>query len=199
MENPHGWFFFSLAMFIFSLNVHSLTLYLHQRIKYVSKFISILTLVFMETAAICLLFVAFFPDTYEQNFFDYLALGAIHNIFATAAFLSLYAGLLGYAAIFTVDHYPNLRKTNESLFKEFKTRPFFIIMGIIGICTLISSYFVKSGIFEWPGPGLLSFTFWEWMLSLIIMIVFYRLALGIPQEIRKGTTIHQEHEIEIIE
>lgn len=154
----------------------------------------------MEVAAICLLMVAFFPDTYEQNFFDYLALGAIHNIAATAAFLCLYAGLLGYAAIFTIDNYPSLRKTTKSLFEEIKTRPFFIVMGIIGICTLISSYLVRSGKYEWPGPGFLSFTFWEWMLSSIIMIVFYRLVLGVPYEIQKGISKQEvEKEIQLIE
>ncbi len=180
--NPNGWFFFSMAMFFFSISLHTLNVYIYHRIKYASHSVSLFSVIVNEFGALCLILVAFFPDVYEQNFFQYLSLGKIHNILAVTAFFCLYAGLLGYAAIFTIDHYPNLRQTENSIFPKIRTRPFFIFLGVVGIMTLISVILVKRGVYEWPGPGLMSFTFWEWILAITILVVFYRIVLGIPNK-----------------
>ena len=96
-----------------------------------------------------------------------------------------------YSMIFIIDHYPNLRKTTKTLFADLRTLPFFIILAFVGIGLLISVLFVKVGGYEWPGPGLFTFTLWEWLLALMFIVITYRLALGLPEKmppvIKKGT------------
>jgi hypothetical protein len=182
-RNPNGWVFFSIAMITMGFTFFSLSLYIHNRIKQVSKTISSIALIFMMIGSIGIIAVGFFPDDHGSNFIEDVTMGKIHNIIAMFGVFSTLAGLLTYSVIFIFDHYPKLRKTPETLFPNLITLPFFIIFAIIGIGLLISVLLVKSGMYEWPGQGIMTFTFWEWLLSLMFIVIIYRLALGLPYDL----------------
>ncbi|MHA1584658.1 MAG: DUF998 domain-containing protein [Promethearchaeota archaeon] len=184
-RNPRGWFFFSIAMFTMGLSFIGMIFYIHRRIYKIFPIMTWIGTILLEIGAICTILVGFFPDAFGDDFIEDLSMGRVHNIVSSITFFAILSGLIIYGLLFIVDYYPKCQRLDHELFPTVTTLPYFLTMAIAGFGMLISIISRNIFNFEFPGPELLSFTFWEWMLSLSYCIIIYRLTLVLPNDLSK--------------
>ncbi len=182
-KNPNGWIFFSIAFMFMSIFFIPLILYIQKRIFKISQVGSWIGTSFLLIGAVCGFTTALLPDVYGTDFIKDISLGKIHNIIAVIAIFGFILGLFEYGILFFIDYWPIFNKNRERVYAYLSVFPVFLPFTIIGIGTLITQIIrVRLG-GEWPGPGILSFPLWEWMLALTFFITIYGLALRLPQKI----------------
>ncbi len=183
VENPNGWWGFSIAIWTLSTSFFSLFLYMHRRLGVIcrktARFGSFFTLV----GCICLFCIGIIVDA-GAPLVGSLTFTKVHMIFVYGGFGGLAIGVVTYGFIFMKDTFPRLG--GQQIIPRYRPLPpYAIILGLaaggMGVSQLLKEiYFPESG---WNGPGLLSVSFWEWMLLFgIIMWVFW-IALILPEQI----------------
>ena len=182
-KNPNGWIFFSLSFIFASITLIPLIIYLHKRIIKISYTGTWIGTVFLSIGIIGIFLTALLPDVYGTDFIKDVSLGKIHNIAALLAIFGVILGLFEYGILFFIDYWPIFHRNHEGIYAYLSVFPIFLPFTLIGFGTLITQIIRVELGGEWPGPGILSFPLWEWMLVISFFITIYGLALKLPQKI----------------
>jgi hypothetical protein len=185
VRNPEGWVFFSIALVIMALSFSLLSSYIFHREILIYPLLAKIGYILLQIGCIGIILVALLPDVYGDNFLEDMSMGKAHNIVAVIAILGLLLGLIAYGVLFIIDYNDSFRINQNELYPDTITRYVFMLLAIGGFGMLISQIIVSKNEYPWPGPGILSFSLWEWIMTCNFFIVIYYLALVLPNEIPK--------------
>ncbi|MHA1746708.1 MAG: hypothetical protein ACTSWW_11965 [Promethearchaeota archaeon] len=180
IRNPSGWVFLSITFFIVGGAFILLTLYIHRRVVKIQPFIARVGSVSLLIGSVGVFLTAFLPDDHGGNFIEDVSMGKVHNIVAMFAMFGLLVGLTLYGMLFLINHYPRMRGSRKRYYTDVRTMPVFLLIVFAGFSMLATLLIMNREGYEWPGPGLLSFTFWEWVLTGVFCLNIYRLAWKLP-------------------
>jgi len=180
IRNPKGWFFLSIFFVIIGGSFVLLTLYIHRRVVKIQPFIARVGSVSLLIGSVGVFLTAFLPDDHGGNFIEDVSMGKVHNIVAMFAMFGLLVGLTLYGMLFLINHYPRMRGSRKRYYADVRTMPVFLLIVFAGFSMLATLLIMNREGYEWPGPGLLSFTFWEWVLTGVFCLNIYRLAWKLP-------------------
>ncbi|WP_457917366.1 hypothetical protein [Candidatus Lokiarchaeum ossiferum] len=183
IRNPRGWYYFSIAMIIMGFSFSNFLMYIYNREVLILPWLAKSGIIFAQIGCLGTILVGFFPDVYGDNFLEDVSMGKAHNIVALFAMFGLIIGLTHFGVLFIIDHFPKCRVNKDELYPKPITFPMFLLLVYGGFGMLISQEIVEKKGYPWPGPGLLSFTFWEWSLACIFAAIIYYLALRLPNTI----------------
>lgn len=187
IRNPSGWFFLSITFFIVGVSFILLTIYIHRRVVKIHPFIARMASIFLLIGSVGVLLTAFFPDVFGDDFIEDVSMGKAHNIVAMFALFGLLVGLTLYGMLFLINHYPRMRGSRKRYYKDVRTMPVFLLIVFAGFSMLATILIMNREGYEWPGSGLLSFTFWEWILTGVFCLNIYRLAWKLPNDLEESS------------
>lgn len=190
-NNPNGWLFFSFSFIVGSVSFFPLILYLHRRVLQISDIGAWIGTVLLFIGSIGFILTALIPDEYGYDFLEDVSLGKAHNIVAILGVIGFSAGLFVYGFLFFIDYWPCFHKNRESFYAKLSVFPIFFPFTIIGIGLLITQIIAYRLKVEWPGPGILSFPLWEWMLTFAFFFTIYGLSLRLPSKIPETREIKE--------
>ena len=186
IRNPSGWFFLSIFFIIFGTSFILLTLYIHRRVVKIQPFIARVASISLLIGGVGVLLTGFFPDVFGDNFIEDVSMGKAHNIVSMFAMFGLLVGLTLYGMLFLINHYPSMRGSRKRYYADVRTMPVFLLIVFAGFSMLATLLIMNREGYEWPGPGLLSFTFWEWILTGVFCLNIYRLAWKLPNDLEES-------------
>ena len=186
LRNPSGWYFLSFAFFIVGGSFFLLTLYIHRRVVKIQPFIARVASLSLIIGSMGVFLTAFLPDVHGDDFFQDVSMGKAHNIVAMFALFGLLVGLTLYGMLFLINHYPSMRGSQKKYYPDVRTMPVFLLIVFAGFSILASILIMNRDGYEWPGSGLLSFTFWEWILTGVFCLNIYRLAWKLPNDLEES-------------
>ena len=187
IRNPSGWFFLSIFFVIIGWSFILLTLYIHRRVVKMQPFIARVGTISLLIGGMGVLLTGFFPDVFGDNFIEDVSMGKAHNIVAMFAMFGLLVGLTLYGTLFLINHYPSIRGYSKKYYPTVRTMPVFLLIVFAGFSMLATLLIMNREGYEWPGPGLLSFTFWEWILTCVFCLNIYRLAWKLPNDLEESS------------
>lgn len=191
VRNERGWYFFSIAMIVMGFSFSNLLMYIYNREVLILPWFAKSGIIFSQIGCLGSILVGFLPDVYGDNFMEDVSMGKAHNIVALIAIFGLLIGLIHFGVLFIIDHFPKCRVNRDELYPKPITFPMFLLLAYGGFGMLISQNIVEKNDYPWPGPGFLSFTFWEWTLTCVFAAIIYYLALrlpnNIPDVVKKGS------------
>ncbi len=180
-NNPDGWWFFSIALFVFGFMMFPIAFYRFKRFKLVNKPLALISLLFYIIADIGLILVALIPDNGGVSYFSDLSAGRLHNYVSILAFGGFGLAFLVDLFIFLLDnlkfHYFN------AIAWVIVYIIFFIVVGMTAYTQITWSNICKSNC--WPGDGIYSFPLWEWIILFMLFFILYAIILTLPNDIEK--------------
>ncbi len=180
-DSPYGWYFLSIGMISWGVLMIPLFLYYHRRIRQISKHGARTGTIFGFIGCIFVILIGFFTDDRSILIFG-IEMRTIHVIIAIIGIGGIALGLMSYSIPIQVDHF------SKRGHKQFNGKLVFLGYSLIysgGIGAIIAEIIKEiQGINDFPGPGFLSFSFYEW----IWMLTFYAfIAIScffIPEEVK---------------
>lgn len=180
-DSPNGWYFLSIGMMSWGVLMIPLFLYYHRRISQLCKHTARTGTTFGLIGCVFVFLIGIFTDDSSILIFG-IEMSEIHIIIAIIGIGGIALGLMSYSIPIQVDHFS--KRGN----KQFNGKLVFLGYGLIysgGIGAIIAEIIKEiQGINDFPGPGFLSFSFYEW----IWMLTFYAfIALScffIPEEVK---------------
>lgn len=175
IRNPHGWYFFSIAIIWKMLSDIPVVLYMFRYLSKFSVFAAYVTILLYGVTILSGIIVGFFPDSEKQhqtdgNFFKDLRLGMTHNI---AAVLSFGASMLANLTVglFYLCH-PYTRP-----FAQWLPPLFLYVAAVTNLLWSQIKWQMKLKINKklkpWPGNGWYSLPLNEWVLFFALEIFIY--------------------------
>ncbi len=183
VENPNGWWGFSIAIWTLSLSFFSLFLYMHRRLGVIYRKTARFGTFFALAGCLGLFIIGFIVDA-GAPLIGSLSFSRVHMIFVYGGFGGLAIGVLMYGFIFIKDSCP--RFGGQQLIPRWRGLPPYVIIfglaaGGMGVSQLLKEIYYPDS--SWNGPGLLSVSFWEWMLLFGIILWVFWIGLILPEEI----------------
>jgi len=179
-DSPNGWYFFSIAIMIWGIQLIPIILYIHRRLKNICKFTTTIGTFFGLLGCIFVFFIGIIIDDSSIIIFD-AEMSRVHVIVAAIGMGSIGVCILFY-------YFPIFKDT---FFKRGNRQFPFVWVTIAYTLILFGGF--GMGIAElikaqqdigWPGPGFLSFTFWEWALMIIFNIFLSMASFFLPEEVQ---------------
>ena len=176
-DNPNGWIFFSIGMISWGFLLIPIFLYFHRRLNKICKHTARLGTFFALIGSIFIALIGVVPDDNIDIFGENLS--DIHVIVAVVGFSGLGLGILFYQLPILKDSFFKRGNKQFSLGMVFGAYGLIFLGGIgMGTAEIIKEI---EGL-GFPGPGLLSFPFWEWMLLLFFFIFLIFASFFMPEE-----------------
>ena len=174
IRNPHGWYFFSIALIWKMLTDIPLILYLFRHVTKFSVFGAYVAVLLYGISLLSGIIVGLFPDKEKNhtngNFFRDLRLGMIHNI---AAVLSLGASML---ANLTIGLF-YLANPYTRPFSQWLPPLIIYVVAVTGLFWSQAKWQIKlkrnKKLNPWPGIGIFSLPLWEWTVFLALEVFIY--------------------------
>ncbi len=183
IENPRGWWGFSIAIWTLSVSFFSLFLYIHRRLGVICRKTARFGTFFALVGCIGLFMIGFIVDATNAPLIGGLFFTEVHLFFAWGGFGGLAIGVITYGFIFLKDTLPRLG--GQQLIPRWRPlAPYLISLGAavgMGISQGLKDIIAPGS--GWNGPGLLALSFWEWMLLFGIIIWVFWIVLILPEEI----------------
>lgn len=173
-ENPRGWIFFSIAMGLLAVQLVPIFLYFHKRLSKICKRTTSLCTFFGLIGCGFMFLIGVFSD--DSSILVYgVEMSDIHTIVAVVGI-----GGLGLAVL--IYFFPILKGRRQFRMKLVVFAYGLIDFGGIGMgaAEVIKSIRNIGG----PGPGFLSFPFWEWTLLITALMYFVLASFFVPNEIQ---------------
>ncbi len=182
MENPNGWWGFSIALWTLSTSFFSVFIYMHRRLGVICRKTARFGTFFALVGCIGLFLIGFIVDA-DATLVGSLSFSRVHMIFVYGGFGGLAIAVVTHGFVFMKDNFPRLG--GQQFIPRWRPlAPYGLILGLalgMGISQLLKEiYFPDS---NWNGPGLLSVSFWEWMLLFGIIVWAFWIVLILPEEI----------------
>ncbi len=182
VENPNGWWGQAISLWIMSICFFSLFLYIHRRLSTICRNTARLASFFTLVGCGCFFLIGVFVDAQTALLGD-LSFSDVHMFFVYGGFGGLAIGVILFGFIFVKDSLPRCGGHQYIPRYQFLP-PYFLIYGLAGatgVSQLLKEiYCPECG---WNGPGLLSISFWEWMLLFGIFAWMFWIVLILPEEI----------------
>lgn len=200
-ENPNGWWFFSINMFVFGCWTIPLILYMSKRLMPLDKVIVSFTTLLMLIGAVGMILVGCFPDVQENpDFFGGFVSGQTHNAVSIVAFGGIGFSLIINGLLLRKDYskrfitLPFTPPSGRRILNHKKiSKPYLMIISIL-LCTVFflvmweivwPIYYEPQGIGHWPGEHIFSFPMWEWIAIIGTYVWYGWFPMALPQEIPK--------------
>ncbi len=180
-ESPLGWWGFSIAIWTLSISFFSLFLYMHRRLGVICRKTARFGTFFALVGCACLFLIGIFVDA-SVPLIGSLEFTRVHIFFVIGGFGGLAIGVVTYGFIFLKDTFPRLG--GHQLIPRYRPLPAYLI--ILGFAMSLGVTQYLSGIYypgDWNAPGLLSLSFWEWMLLFGIIVWVFYITMILPEEI----------------
>ncbi len=180
-ENPKGWWGFSIALWTLSISFFSLFLYMHRRLGVICRKTARFGSFFALVGCFCLFLIGIFVDA-SVPLVGSLSFTRVHIFFVIGGFGGLAIGVVTYGFIFMKDTFPRLG--GHQIIPRYRPLPpYLIILGLalsLGVSQLLSGIYYPG---DWNAPGLLSLSFWEWMLLFGIIVWVFWIVLILPETV----------------
>ncbi len=171
--------FFSIAIIFFGISLFPIFLYFFYRFKKICKCAAYLGVFFGILGCIFIVLIGIVSDD-PVDFFG-MDQARVHVYIAAIGILGIGLGMLTYVLPILKDTFFKRGHRQFPLLKLILTYSIliFAILGM-GIAELIKAQYN----YDFPGPGFLSFTFWEWMLLITFNIFLIFFSVFIPDKIK---------------
>jgi hypothetical membrane protein len=193
-RNVHGWYFFSIALFLMGIFFIPIELYRSRRVTPIESLSGkLITLIYL-IGCIGVILVGVFPDT-GVDFFQDVGNRKMHNLVSLLGFGGFLLGVLWESLLMGKDRYPHWlfskgkggRKLLDHSKLQYPYIFFYILAILVGI--FVGGWEIVYPIMRaqdpylshWPGVGIFSFPLWEWMLIIYVFVFFYSTALLLPE------------------
>jgi hypothetical protein len=182
VDNPNGWWGFPIAICALSVSYFPLFLYIHRRLACINRKMVYLGSFSALFGSACLFLIGIFVDA-NTTLIGGLTFAQVHTAFVNGEFGGVSLGILIYGLIFIKD---SLSRSGgqQVLFLRYRFLPPYIILYSISAGMGVSA---GMGIFHpdigGNGPGLLSVSFWEWMLLFGTIAWMFWIVLILPEQI----------------
>jgi Protein of unknown function (DUF998) len=181
IDNPMpGWLFFTIAMIVGGIVFMPVGMYMYRRFKVCNNILGRFTNFLYILGCFGIILVGIFADVGSVDLYG-LRVSDYHNVAAVLGFGGLGLAIIEYS-------YLNIRDKSKLLKGKnlMKSRNLFVphIPLIIGLIGMIVSQGLRLlwGYDDFPGPGFLSFTFWEWMLLIGIWLYHFLIIPYLPEK-----------------
>jgi len=180
-DSPYGWYFLSIGIMSWGVLMIPLFLYYHRRISQICNTTAKIGTFFGLIGCIFVVLIGIFTDDRSILIFG-IEMRTIHVIIAIIGIGGIGLGLMTYSIPIQVDHF------SKRGHKQFNGKLVLLGYSLIysgGIGAIISEIIKElQGIDDFPGPGFLSFTFWEWMWMLTFYAFIAISCFFIPEEVK---------------
>ena len=158
-----------------------LFLYYHRRIRKISRHGARTGTIFGFIGCFFVILIGFFTDDTSILIFG-IEMRDIHVIMAIIGIGGIGMGLMTYSIPIQIDHF------SKRGHKQFNGKLVLLGYSLIyyGGIGAIASEIIKEvqGINDFPGPGFLSFTLWEWTWMLTFFIFIALSCFFVPEEVK---------------
>ncbi|MHA1341729.1 MAG: hypothetical protein ACTSRZ_18075 [Promethearchaeota archaeon] len=190
IENPYGWWGFSVAIFTNAILLLSFIFYIYKRLSKICLSISRLASFFIFIGVLGMFIITIVTDTPNGDWIYNHSMSFYHTKIAFVTFASLAAGIGLYWFVFIKDSSPKLggRKEMDYWHKIIIPYLYFFIIGLlVGVTQLIRALNNWGWIND--GNGILEvvtrFQFWEWMMFFMMFTYIYLIIKFVPEKISK--------------
>ena len=187
-RNPHGWWLFSLGLFVIGLVSMGATLFRH---RHLARAVEPVFPLYFASGAFLVGSALFFalgaiPDA-RHFYVGPVNFNDIHDKLAAGSFWCLGIGMVSDGLILRGDRRDNgsTRIRHRAIAKPYLL--FALVGGVGGACLLAWHIQCRldPSLKEWPGHGIYSFPMWEWILTfggpLTLVAVAWQLAKHPPR------------------
>lgn len=181
-DNPFpGWLFFTVALIWGGVSFFPLGLYIYRRMRVVAPRMAAVCELFHALGCVGVVLVGIFYDTRETTFLG-VEISDIHNVVSVIGFGGVGLAMIIYSFFPCREKRKNYSKpvylSNHKLFLP----NFVLLFGIVGMAASQIGRLIK-GYDDFPGPGIYSFTLWEWILLLCIWLYHWIMIVVLPKEL----------------
>jgi hypothetical membrane protein len=170
-----GWFIFSISIWYLSITVIPLLQYLRRMIKLINTWADEINFLLYWIGTFFFILIGVFPDTEDGSFFHraHVFVAIVSNIFYNVGLFLLWF-------------------RSRRVFPR-KNVLFVVIVYFASLFFMIFGQIYRKAIgLQYPGPGILSFTMWEWVLFYLYFVTLYSIILFLPENIEKFNLTNME-------
>jgi len=180
-DSPYGWYFLSIGLMSWGFLMIPLFLYYHRKFRQICKHTARLGTFLGLSGSIFIILIGVFTDDSSILIFG-IQMSYIHFIVAVIGIGGIGLALIIYSVPIQKDHF------SKRGHKQFNGKLVFLSYSLIyfgGLGAIISVIYKRAhGIKDFPGPGILSLSFWEWMWLLTFFVYIALSGFFIPEEVK---------------
>ncbi len=173
-DNPNGWIFFTIAMGVLAVQLVPIFLYIRKRLRKICKITTEISTFFGLIGCCFMFLIGVFSD--DSSILVYgIEMSDIHTVVAVVGI-----GGLGLAVL--IYFFPILKGRKQIRMKLAALAYGLIDFAAIGMS--VSEMIKSIRNIGWPGPGFLSFSFWEWSLLIVALLYFVLASIFLPDDMQ---------------
>ncbi len=186
-DNPYpGWLFFTIALTMGGIVFFPIGMYIYRRMAVVGKKFAIFFNFLYILGCIGVILVGIFADVSSKELWG-MGINDIHNNVAVLGFGGILLAALGYQVFPFFDRRNSKPGENYLPYKKLRIATATLWFFILGMA-ISQALRGVLGYNDVPGPGLYSFTFWEWMDLAGIWIYYILLVKFLPEDLPENIT-----------